>query len=302
MKVLITSKSFGHGTDGVKRLKEMGLEVLYDYNELSGADICIAGNERCSRDFFEAAKNLKLLCRRGTGIDNIDVKEAHKRGIIVTRVASVMKEAVAELTFALMLILSRKLLLNIEDARNGRWGKMMGVDLSGKTIGIAGMGEIGREVARRANAFNMNIIYYNRSRKEDVEKDYRARYVNIEELMSSADFITLHLPLGVETMGIINADRLNLMKRTSYLINVGRGALVDEEALYYVLEEGRIAGAASDVFINEPPVGSPLLRLPNFVPTPHIGSATIDTAKKMDDAVVMEIDRFLKGESNINVV
>ncbi|MDI6600832.1 MAG: phosphoglycerate dehydrogenase [Thermoanaerobacteraceae bacterium] len=302
MNVLITSKSFGHGTDGIEMLKDLGLDVLYRNEDLSNADIYIAGDERCGKEFFEKAKNLKLLCRRGTGIDNIDVEKAHKRGIIVTKVPSVMKEAVAELTFGLMLILSRRLLLNIESARCGRWEKSMGADLSGKTVGIIGMGEIGREVAHRAFAFGMNIIYYNRSRKENVEREYNAKYVEIDELMRDADFITLHLPLSGETKGIISKERLSLMKNSSYLINVGRGALVDEDALYSILKEGRIAGAASDVFINEPPQGSLLLDLPNFVPTPHIGSATIDTAKKMDNSVVMEIERFLRGESNINIV
>lgn len=302
MKVLIVSKSFGQGTDGIDQLKELGVDVLYDIKDLKDADVYIAGDEKCDMYFFETAKNLKLLCRRGTGIDNIDINEAHKRGIIVTKVPSVMKEAVAELTFGLMLVLSRKMLLNIESARNGRWEKTMGVDLFGKTIGIVGMGEIGREVAKRAFAFNMNIVYYNRSRKESAEKNYGALYVDIDRLMSESDFITLHLPLNDETRGFINKDRLCLMKSSAYLINVGRGPLVDEDALYSVLKDGKIAGAASDVFVNEPPAGSLLLGLQNFVPTPHIGSATVDTAKKMDDTVVKEIERFLNGESNIFVV
>lgn len=302
MKVLVVSKSFGQGTDGISRLEDLGLDVLYDIKDLKDADIYIAGDEKCDMYFFESAKSLKLLCRRGTGIDNIDINEAHRRGIIVTKVPSIMKEAVAELTFGLMLVLSRRLLSNIEIARAGIWEKTMGVDLFGKIIGIVGMGEIGREVAHRASAFNMNIVYYNRSRKEDIEDRYGAAYMDIDKLMGASDFITLHLPLNDGSRGIIDSRKLGLMKSSAYLINVGRGALVDEYALYSALKDGRIAGAASDVFINEPPVGSPLLGLQNFVPTPHIGSATVDTAKKMDDTVVSEIERLLNGEPNVFVV
>jgi D-3-phosphoglycerate dehydrogenase len=276
--------------------------------ELAEAEAVIAdGRTIFDAQVMKAARKLRILARIGVGLDNVDVNAATERGVYVTNTPGVLSDAVAELTIGLMLALSRRLLEAHAFVKSGKWTELtpfrFGIDLSGKTIGIIGMGQIGMEVARRASGLRMTILYYDVVRKEDAEQLYDAKYLSLENLLKDSDFITLHVPLSSRTEKLIGRSELGLMKPTTYLINAARGKVVDQAALREALKEGRIAGAALDVYEVEPiPGDEPLLQLDNVILTPHIGSRTVETRTKMALTVAEDVIRVLKGEKPVNLV
>jgi lactate dehydrogenase-like 2-hydroxyacid dehydrogenase len=236
-----------------------------------------------------------------TGVDNIDLAAATARGVIVTRTPGVLSGTTADFTFALMLAAARRLAEGERMVREGRWRTwgpevLLGRDVHGATLGIVGMGGIGREVARRAQAFAMRILYTSRSRKPDVEAECGARFVALDELLRESDFVTLHAPLTEETWRLIGEQELRMMKPTAFLINTARGGLVDPAALERALREGWIAGAALDVTEPEPlPAGHPLLSAPNLIVTPHIASASVATRSRMAMLAGEQLVQALSG-------
>ncbi|MEM2888673.1 MAG: D-glycerate dehydrogenase [Candidatus Bathyarchaeia archaeon] len=259
-------------------------------------------------EILSKAPKLKVISRIGVGYDSIDVDACNRYQVYVTITPGVVSNAVAELTIGLMLSLSRKIKMCDEFVRT-KWAMPntfmfpMGSDLAGKILGIIGLGRIGYEVAARAKAFKMNLIYYDKVRNEKAEKKLDLKYVNFEDLLKISDFVTIHVPLTKETTCMIGEKELKLMKKTAYLINTSRGSVINEKALCKALEEGWIAGAGLDVFETEPlPLDSPLIKNENTVLTPHVGTATYETRHLMALSVTNSIREVLSGKVPTNVV
>ena len=260
-------------------------------------------------EIFDAAPKLRIVSQYAVGYDNIDVREATKRGIYVTNTPGVLTETVADFTFALMLAVARRVVEADEYVRGGKWKvawhplMMLGSDVYGRTLGIVGMGRIGSAVARRAKGFGMRILYYDSVRREDLEKELGVEFVSLDKLLEESDYVSLHVPLTPETYHMIGEEQLRKMKSTAFLINTARGKVVDQKALYKALKEGWIAGAGLDVFEQEPiPPDDPLLQLENVVFAPHAASASYETRSKMAEMVADNLIAFLRGEVPPNLV
>ncbi len=265
--------------------------------------------DKIDREVIDSAPNLKVIATYSAGYDHIDIEYATKKGIFVTNVPYVLSYPVADLAFGLLLAVARRIVEGDRIVREGRWKVawsptfLLGTDVWGKTIGIIGMGTIGKGVAKRAKGFNMKILYYSRRRKPDIEQETGAQFVPLETLLRESDFVVLTVALTPETYHLIGEKELRMMKKSAYLINVSRGAVVDTEALIRALKEGWIAGAALDVFEQEPlPKDHPLTKLPNVVLTPHIGSATIEARSKAAEIAVDSIIKLFRGEVPENLV
>lgn len=288
-KVLSTSSSFGYYVqEPVEFLKNHGFEIELLPQEqktdeesvlqkITDIDAWIVGFEKISSRLILAAPGLKIITRHGSGVDNIDIDAATFKKIYVTNAPGANSEAVADLTFGLILSLARKIPIANETIKKGEWKRIDGVEVGGKCLGIVGMGHIGKAVARRARGFGMRILAFDITRDSDFAKQFDVEYVSLEALLLQSDYVTIHIPLSSETRGIIGYKQLNMMKKTAYLVNTSRGDVIDEKALYSCLKENRIKGTALDVFSVEPPYGNPLLSLEKVVATPHIGADTIET-------------------------
>ncbi len=260
-------------------------------------------SDRFDSELFKKAERLKVLSSMSVGLDHVDLDAATMRGVYVTYTPDVLTDATADLTWALLLGVARRVSEAERFLRGGLWrvawapNMFLGSDVYGKTLGIVGMGRIGYAVAKRARGFDMQILYYQRRRlSEDVEKVIGARYVELDELLRRSDFVSIHLPLTEQTRGLINEERLRLMKPTAYLINTSRGAVIDEAALIKALKDGWIRGVALDVYSVEPlSKDNQLLRFENVLLTPHIGSATTETRKRMAELAVDNLTAVLIG-------
>jgi glyoxylate reductase len=258
--------------------------------------------DRIDDELLEKAPKLRMIANYGVGYDNVDLSAATARGIWVSNTPGVLTDATADITIALMLAVARRVVEGDERVRAGQfkyWAPLLflGHDVSGKTLGIIGLGQIGKAVARRARAFDMNIVYHNRKRiPESQERDLAVRYVTIGELLAQADFVSLHVTLSQATRHLIGAHELKLMKPSAYLINASRGPVVDEEALVEALRTGAIAGAGLDVYEREPELTSGLVELRNVVLLPHVGSATLETRTKMAALAAENLLAGLRGE------
>lgn len=276
--------------EGEEISKEDILRLLPEY------DILLAiFHAPIDKEMIDAGKKLQLISNYGVGYNNIDIRYAREKGIAVTNTPKSVNNPTAELTMALMLSATRRISecnLRIRKEKESMWGTMrnLGFGLEGKTLGIIGMGNIGKNVARKAEAFGMNIIYYN-NRTE--VPGYRR--VELSTLLKESDFITLHTPLTPQTRHLIGAFELDQMKPTAILINTSRGAVIDEAALTDRLKNHQIAGAALDVFEYEPKITDTLYELDNVVLTPHIGTGTIDARIAMGKEALDNIRNFLAG-------
>ncbi len=254
-------------------------------------------------EVFDSAPKLRIVSQYAVGYDNIDLKEATKRGIYVTNTPGVLTETVADFAFALMLAVARRVVEADKYVREGRWKvgwhplMMIGSDVYERTLGIIGMGRIGSAVARRAKGFGMKVLYYDAIRREDLEKELGVEYTDMDKLLEESDFVSLHVPLTPETYHLIGEEQLRKMKPTAFLINTSRGKVVDQKALYKALKEGWIAGAGLDVFEQEPiPPDDPLLQLNNVVLAPHAASASYETRSRMAEIVAENLIAFLNGK------
>ncbi|UNQ73191.1 D-glycerate dehydrogenase [Infirmifilum sp. NZ] len=254
---------------------------------------------------IESAGKLRVIARHGIGYDNVDVQAATQRGIWVT-IAPVSSETVADMAFAHLLCLARKVHPATQYIKSGKWVSrnpflFMGFDVWGKTLGIIGLGRIGQAVARRAKGFGMRVIYYDKVRRENAERELGVEFHNLEYLLRESDFVTLHVPLTPETYHMIGERELRMMKPTAILVNTSRGAIIDTQALAKALREGWIAGAGLDVFEREPlPPDDPLLTLGddvNLTMTPHIASNTVECRVRLAVTAAEEILRVLHGEA-----
>jgi glyoxylate reductase len=259
-------------------------------------------------EVLDRADHLKMIAQFGVGYNNINVTAATRRGIPVSNTPGVLTDATAELAFALILAISRRLVEGDRMTREGRfrcWAPMLflGREVTGKTLGVIGMGKIGKAVAQRARCFNMPILYHNRSRmSKSEEKELMAKYVDMKTLLSQADFITLHVPLTDQTRHLIGSQELSLMKPTAYLINTSRGPVVDEQALLETLRNGKIGGAGLDVYENEPALTPGLVELDNVILLPHVGSGTLETRFRMANMAAENLIAGLSGKVPPNLV
>jgi len=265
-------------------------------------------SDRIDRDVMDAAgTQLKIISNYAVGYNNIDVEEATKKGILVTNTPGVLTDATADLTWALLMACARRIPESDRFVREGKfvgWGPMLmlGYEVYGRTIGIIGLGDIGTAVARRAKGFGMKILYHNRKRNIDGEREVGAVYVSLDTLLKESDFITIHVPLTQETFHLIGEKEIELMKKNAILINVARGEVVDEKALISALKEKRIAYAGLDVFENEPQINPELFTLENVVLTPHTGSATYESRNRMAVMAAENLLAGLKGKRPPNLV
>ncbi len=264
-----------------------------------------------SSAIMDSSPNLKVIANRAVGFDNVEIPEATKRGIIVTNTPGVLDAATADLAMALLLSTTRRVCEADRYVRAGKWSGfksdlMLGPDLDGKTMGIIGMGRIGKAFAKRAGAFGLKLIYSRSSSPDETDKqltaELGARRVALDELLQSSDFISIHCPLNAETRGLIGQRQLDLMKPECILINTARGAIIDESALVSHLVNGKILGAGLDVFAHEPNVPEELLLLDNVVLLPHIGSACFETRFRMSELAVDSIISAFGGERPPNIV
>jgi glyoxylate reductase len=264
--------------------------------------------DKIDAEIMDNAPKLRIISNYAVGYDNIDVKSATQRGIMVTNTPGVLTETTADLAFALILATARRIVEADKFTRSGKWkswGPMLflGRDVYGATLGIIGLGRIGQAVARRAKGFNMKVIYYSRKRKEDVERELGVEYRELHSLLREADIVSIHTPLTEETYHLIGEKELSLMKPTAILINTARGAVVDQKALYKALKERRIFGAGLDVYEKEPiDADDPLMELDNVVLLPHIGSASVETRGMMARMAAENLLAGLRGERPPNLV
>jgi glyoxylate reductase len=256
---------------------------------------------------IDAAGSMRIIANYAVGYDNIDIRVARERGIVITNTPGVLTDATADLAWALLFSVARRIVEADVYLREGRWpgwdpNLMLGCDIFGKTLGIIGAGRIGKAVGLRSRGFNMRVVYVDERRNEVLESHVGAQRVELDDLLLAPDFISLHVPLTTGTRHLIGERKIALMKPTAVIINTSRGPVIDEEALAEALRSGRIAGAGLDVFESEPQVHPGLMKLKNVVILPHIASATVGTRAKMADMAVDNILAFLRGETPPNRV
>ncbi len=259
-------------------------------------------------ELIESAPRLKMIANYGAGVDNIDIPVATGKGIVVTNTPDAVTEPTAELAMGLIIDVARRISEFDRGLRKGEikdWGVLnnLGTTLSGKTLGIIGMGAIGRSLARKALAFGMKIIYHNRNKLDAAtEEKFESKYTDLENLLRNADFVSLNVPLTQETHRMIGMSELMLMKSSAFLINTARGQVLDQKALIETLRKREIAGAALDVYDNEPTVPDELLKMSNVVVVPHVGSGTRETREIMSRQVAGIIQDFFQGMRGLPVV
>lgn len=261
----------------------------------------VLGSDRWTPELMDQAPQLRLIALTSAGIDKVDIPASTARGILVTNTPGILTETTADLTFALIMSVARRVTELERWFRAGHWRAVgetpMASDVHHATLGIIGMGRIGAAVAHRARGFHMNVLYHNRSRRPDLEAQYGYKYVDLETLLRQSDFVTVLAPLLPETKKMIGAPQLNMMKPSAFLINASRGPIVDEAALIKALQEKRIAGAGLDVFEKEPvKPDHPLLNMENVVALPHVGSATEATRQAMVDLATDNILAVFRGK------
>ena len=288
-------------------LEKNGLKVTYE-PEITPEQIAekienfqvvvVRGRTKLSRELIEKADECKIIARVGVGLDNIDQEAAKEKNVRVINAVEGAITAVAELVIGLMLSMAREIPRADREIRNGNWIKkeLMGSELKGKYLGIIGLGNIGKRLGRLARALNMNIIGYDVIPIDDeFSKEVGLMKADLDTLLSSADYVSLHVPLLDSTHHMINAEKLKMMKNTASIINTSRGGVIDEEALYNSLKEGNLAGAALDVFEAEPATGNKLTTLSNFVATPHMGAQTKEAQLLAANIIAEKIIQILRG-------
>jgi D-3-phosphoglycerate dehydrogenase / 2-oxoglutarate reductase len=274
--------------------KEELLEAIGEYDA-----VIVRSATKITKEVLERAGNLKAVGRAGIGLDNIDVEQCTRQGVLVVNAPQSNILSAAEHTVALMLALARNVAQADASLRAGRWERdaLTGVELHGKVLGILGLGRIGTLVAQRAAGFGMKLLgydpYVSRQRAAQLGVELAG---SVDEVCRQADFLTVHLPKTAETMGIVGAEQLRMMKPTARVLNVSRGGIVDEEALYQAVKDGQVAGAGLDVFSKEPPGPMPIFELPNVVVTPHLGASTEEAQTKAGVTIAEQISLALRGE------
>ncbi|MBU0456637.1 MAG: D-glycerate dehydrogenase [Nanoarchaeota archaeon] len=309
-KIFITGKI---PEKGLKFLQDSCQVKVYSKNQVISQKELIKGVKWCdallclltdkiNKKIVDVNPNLKIISNYAVGYNNIDIKYATKKGIPVTNTPGVLTDAVAEHTFALLLAVARRISESDKLIRAGKcndWEPMLllGSQMKSKTLGVIGLGKIGAGVAERAHkSIGVNVLYHDIKRNSKFEREYKAKFVSLNDLLKKSDFITLHIPLLPSTKHLIGKKGLSMMKKTAYLINTSRGPVIDEEALVQALKRKQIAGAALDVFENEPKLSPGLAKLDNVVLTPHTASATVEARTAMSELATKNILAVLSGK------
>ena len=313
-RILITARAFWeHGEQAEATLRENGFDVTRTPTPgplseatllplLLGYDAVIASSDGYTAALFAACPQLKTVARWGVGIDSVDLNAATQNGVVITNCPGSMTEPVADYTFALLLGISRKIVEGDALVRAGKWGELTGVLVCGKTLGLVGLGQIGQGVARRAAGFGMRILAHDppmqQAGKDALPSGLPAvEFVSLDELLAQSDFVSIHAPNLPETKQMFNADLFARMKPTAYLINTARGALIDEAALLSALQTRQIAGAALDVYSQEPlPPDHPLRQAPNCILTPHNAFNAVEAARATSMQTVANVMRVWRGD------
>lgn len=282
----VTDNPYGH--------KFLSSEEIIPY--AGNADAFICDLEKITKEVIDAAPRLRIIARRGVGVDSVDCGYARQKNIQVAITKDVVEAPVAELVMGYILHFSRKICIMNKDMHQNIWKKIMNNSIDTKVLGIVGMGKIAMEVARRAAAFGMEILYCDLRKNPAAEAAFGAKQVSLDELLAAADFVTIHTTLNKETKGLFNYGAISKMKKSAYLINTARGAIVDELGLEKALKEQKIAGAAIDVFDVEPKTDSVLAKLDNVVLTPHTASFTREAFIKMDMISAQNIIRYFNSK------
>ncbi len=311
MKILITDPLSEEGVDYLKQQPELEVicrsdlsldALLSEIRDVEG--LIVRSKTRVTQEVIEAASQLRVIGRAGAGVDNIDLEAATHKGVVVMNTPGGNSISVAEHAFALLLALARKIPFADPSLRSGVWNKkaFIGQELHNKTLGLVGLGKIGSLIAQRAPSFNLKVLAYDPFVSEDYTRDLGVELRTLEEVLSEADFVSLHAPLNEKTKGMICKDTLKLMKKGALLINAARGDLVVEEDLADALEKGHLGGAALDVFENEPNVHPRLLASSHTVLTPHIAASTVEAQSKVGYEIAQQVAAYLKHEVIVNAV
>jgi glyoxylate reductase len=309
MKVLVTARLPENTLKELKALHDVTVnpadhpmprpELLKQVGDKDGLLCTIS--DRVDEELLDSASGLKIIANYGVGFDHINVMAATARGILVSNTPGVLTDATAEVAFALILAIARRVVEGDRITRSGKFPKwsplgFLGTEVSGKTLGIIGLGQIGKATAKRALGFDMKVLYNKRNRlSEAEEKELGVTYADMNTLLAESDFVSLHVNLSAETHHLISKSQLEMMKPGAFLINVSRGPVVDEQALVTALKSGNIAGAGLDVYENEPAVNPGLCELDNVVLLPHLGSATLETRTRMAELAVENLLQGLAG-------
>jgi D-3-phosphoglycerate dehydrogenase len=314
-RVLVTATTFGMQDPALRfRLEQTVGEARYSPEKrplaateltglVKGIDGWIAGLDEIDASVIAAADRLKVIARYGVGFDRVDVAVATRRGIVVTNTPGANSSAVAELTIGLMLAVGRQICQSNQAVRSGRWPRITGVGLAGKTVGLVGFGSIGREVARRLAPFGCRVLAADPYVRPEVVSECGVVPAPLDELLPVSDFVCLHAAATPETAGLVNDAFLGKMKAGAFLVNTARGELLDEAALAQSLESGRLAGAALDCFSKEPPGSDhPLLQLPQVIATSHTGAHTDEAVNSMGRMALDACLAVLRGERPAHIV
>jgi len=314
MNIVVTPRSFSSTSDKPKNILE-SKNYNIDYNntgkpysqeemikKVQNCDGIIVGIDPLNKKVLKNAKNLKIISKYGVGTDNIDIEYCKKNDIIVTNTPHANNKAVADLAFGLMLNLARRINEADRKTHAGQWGKIIGDAVNNKTLGIIGLGKIGKEVVKRAKGFDMDILVFDIVKDQEFKEEYDIEYTEFEELLNKSDFISIHTPLNENTRNLITYTELDKMKSTAYLINTSRGGIVDEDDLYKALKEKIIKGAALDAYVKEPPENSPLKELDNIIMTSHMGAYTVEAIEKMGVEAVKNLIDVLESKTPDNIL
>lgn len=313
MKVICTSPSFAkYDAQPITTLREQGFELISLPADaplsalephLADTVAMIVAFTDVNQALLACAPKLAIVCKHGVGVDNIDLNATRERGIYATNVPDANKHAVADFAFALMLNSARQLNQAINDTRSGQWPRIFATDMYGKTLGIVGLGNIGKQVALRARGFNMRVLAFDFYPDQQFAADHDIQFVSMDHLTQESDFITLHTPLTAETHNLFDAVRMKRMKKSAFLVNVSRGGVINEADLYQALADNVIAGAAADVFEHEPLEAHPLFTLNNFLPTSHIAGYTDGAIGAMGERCVQQIIQCIKARQKpVNIM
>jgi D-3-phosphoglycerate dehydrogenase len=309
MKVLVTPTSFKpeKGGSALALLRSFCTDIIFNPKEkpltedeliplLSGCAGFIAGLDDITRKVIESSSELKVISRYGVGVDNVDLQAAREKGVLVCNTPGANANAVADLTFGLLLCLARKIPMLDRKTREGQWLRSTGFELYGKTIGIIGLGAVGKAVAKRAAGFSMRIMAFDPFINMEYANANGIIAAAFDEVISESDFISLHLPLEEKTRNILGEKTMKAMKKSAIIINTARGGLIDENAAFELLKSGHLGGLGLDAFETEPPLSSPLFSLDNVVVTPHTGAHTGEATSAMAEMSVKNLIDALSGK------
>lgn len=313
-KIFIASRSYGqYSPETIRYLEEHGCQIdlnkldrVYKEEDLleiiSEYDAIIVGLDEVTNRVINKGKRLRFIGKNGVGVDNIDIETANKNGIYVVNTPGANSCSVADFAVGLMLSIGRLVPQLSYLTKSNKWKRLLGRELWNKKVGIIGTGHIGQGVAQRLMGFNCEILAYDIVKDEEFIRKYNARYLELEEVLKMADYVSLHLPLSEKTNGLIDAKMFGLMKESAYIINTSRGGIIKENDLYEALKSGIIAGAAFDVFQKEPPGQHKLFELDNFIATPHNGALTYEASERIGMMLAKNLIKGLERKLPENLV